>query len=505
MTSSFGFDRRHRPGPASHTPAGSSEHPRRHLRETVATRSTFRHAGALARTLAALLVPILAPPLLLVVALLVTACGGGTGEPDTTPSITSLTASAATHFVGDRAQLTAVFTGGTGRIVSDSGAAIGPVASGVPVSTAPLAAPTRFTLIVERGGQSVRRELAVSVGYRDRYVTLPGPRVLQYHAAVAAGDGTVLVIGGSRGENSVSDAIDRFDPAVRSFTRIGTLRTGRAGHTATRLADGRILVLGGVTGLQIGNVADLIDERTGAVSHGGTPLRPRNRHAAVALADGRVLVVGGWNDNTAEIWDPGTNTFRRVGNMLHSREWPTATLLADGRVLVAGGHSEALSYAFAEVFDPRTEQFTALAAPAAPAFAARRQFHAAHRLADGRVLILGGEHEDPLQERLLPLASVVQFDPAAGTLSVRGDLEAPRSVAAAVPLGDDVALFGGLTPAQAPAASAVRYRNGAPLALAAMPVPRHFHTATRMGDGRILILGGDDARQEPVTSVVIYE
>jgi hypothetical protein len=38
-----------------------------------------------------------------------------------------------------------------------------------------------------------------------------------------------------------------------------------------------------------------------------------------------------------------------------------------------------------------------------------------------------------------------------------------------------------------------------------MPVARHFHTATRMGDGRILILGGDDARQEAVTSVVIYE
>ena len=462
------------------------------------------------RTAAALIVPIVWPPLLLVAVLLLAACGGGTGDAGappggTPPTITSFNAAAPTHFVGDRAQLTAVFAGGTARIVSDGGAVIGPVASGVPVTTAPLAAPARFTLIVERGGQSARRELAVEVGYRDRYVTLAERRVLQYHAAVAAGDGAVLVIGGSRGENTLSTAIDRFDPALRSFTRLGTLRTGRAGHTATRLPDGRILVLGGATGLQIGNVADLVDERTGAVSHGGRLVRPRDRHAAVALADGRVLVVGGFNDNTAEVWDPATNTFRLVGNMLHTREWPTATLLADGRVLVAGGHSEALSYAFAEVFDPRTERFTALAAPAAPAFAARRQFHAAHRLADGRVLILGGEHEDPLQDRLLPLASVVQFDPSTATLSQRGDLEAPRSVAAAVQLGDDVALFGGLTPMQAPAASAVLYRSGAPRELAAMPVARHFHTATRMGDGRILILGGDDVGQEPVTPVVIYE
>lgn len=461
------------------------------------------------RTTAALIVPIVWP-LLLVAVLLLAACGGGTGDPatppgGTPPTITSFNAAAPTHFVGDRAQLTAVFAGGTARIVSDGGAVIGPVTSGVPVTTAPLAAPARFTLIVERGGQSARRELAVEVSYRDRYVTLAEWRVLQYHAAVAAGDGAVLVIGGSRGENTLSTAIDRFDPALRSFTRLGSLRTGRAGHTATRLTDGRILVLGGATGLQIGNVADLVDERTGAVSHGGALVRPRSRHAAVALADGRVLVVGGLNDNTAEIWEPATNTFRLVGNMQHTREWPTATLLADGRVLVAGGYSEAPSYALAEVFDPRTERFTALAAPADPAFAARRQFHTAHRLADGRVLILGGEHEDPLRLRVLPLASVVQFDPAAGTLSLRGELEAPRSVAAAVQRGDDVMLFGGLTPTQTPAASAVLYRNGTPRPLAGMRVARHFHTATRMGDGRILILGGDDARQEPVTSVVIYE
>lgn len=472
------------------------------------TTPSRRLIGAYARTAAHLLVPIFGPLLLLVAGLLLTACGGGSSSNPPTgaaPSITSFAVSAATQFVGERAQLTAVFSGGSGRIVTDNGTVIGPVTSGVAVTTPPLAASTRFTLIVEGGGQTARRELAVTVGYRDRYVTLPAARVLQYHAAVATGDGGVLVIGGSRGENAPSDAIDRFDPVTRSFTRVGSLRTGRLGHTATRLADGRILVLGGVTGVQIGNVADLVDERTGAVSHGGTPRRARSGHAAVALADGRVLVVGGVDDNTAEIWDPATNTFRLVGNLLHSREWPSATLLADGRVLVAGGHSEVTSYAFAEVFDPHTEQFTALAAPAAPAFAARRVLHAAHRLTDGRVLILGGEHEDRQRDRLVPLASVVQFDPATNTLSLRGDLEAPRSVAAAVSLGDDVALFGGLTPTQAPAASAVVYRNGAPRPLTAMPVARHFHTATRMGDGRILILGGDDARLQPVASVVIYE
>ena len=470
----------------------------------------FRFPGELVRTALALLLPLFGPPLLLFAVLLLAGCGGGSSDAGKVPvaappTITSFSAAAPGHYVGDRAQLTAVFAGGSGRIVDESGATLASVSSGAAFTTAPLSMPARYTLIVEGGGQVLRRELLLEVAYRDRYVTLAQPRALQYHAAVATGDGGVLVIGGSRGENTLSTAIDRFDPVLRSFTRVGSLRTGRAGHTATRLPDGRVLVLGGVAGLQIGNVADLIDERTGAVSDGGRLVRPRSRHAAVALADGRVLVVGGLNENTAEIWDPSTNSFRLVANLLHTREWPTATLLADGRVLVAGGHSGAPSYALAEVFDPRTERFTALATPAAPAFAARRQFHTAHRMSDGSVLIMGGEHEDPLQERLLPLASVVQFDPVSNTFSQRADLDMPRSVAAAVQRGDEVMLFGGLTPAQAPAASATAYRNGAARALAAAPVARHFHTATRMGDGRVLILGGDDAEQGPVTSVVIYE
>ncbi len=427
-------------------------------------------------------------------------CGGG-AEPDTgRPAIQAFGATTTTLFVGERARLTATFSGGQARIEPG----IGRVTSGVPVDTPPLAAGQRYTLVVEAAGQpTARRDLEVGVRFRDRFQQLDAPLRIQYHAAVAAGDGSVIVLGGSRGASVVSDAIDRFDPATRTFTRIGTLRTGRYNHTATRLADGRILVLGGGVSLDIGAVADVVDERTGAVSGGGQLQQPRFRHAAVALADGRVLVVGGSNRNTVELWDPATNTFRLVAErMRHVREHPTATLLADGRVLIAGGDTIAPEYTFAEIFDPRTERFT----PVVSTYAERRYFHSAHRLRDSRVLIAGGEAVDPASGRITVLASALEFDPASGQLNRLRDLDAARTLAAAVTAHDDeLLLFGGQTAAEPVAASATGYRPGEARALAAMPQGRAFHTATRMGDGRVLIVGGDDAAGAPVTSVLVYE
>lgn len=212
---------------------------------------------------------------------LLAACGGGGGSdapaPGTGPVITSFTSTTTGALVGERATLVASFSGGQGRIEPG----IGPVTSGVAITTPVLTQSVRYTLVVEGNGTTARRELALDVQFRDRYDVLP-ERHLQYHAAVAAADGSVLVFGGSRGENVVSNAIDRFDPATRTFTRIGTLRTGRFLHTATRIttgpARGQVLVLGGGVSVDIGAVADLVDERTGAVSDGGRLQQPRSSY-----------------------------------------------------------------------------------------------------------------------------------------------------------------------------------------------------------------------------------
>lgn len=430
-------------------------------------------------------------------ALSLAACGGGGGDTSpATPGIQSFVAGAVA--VGDAASLTAVFSGGSGRIEPGLGA----VQSGVPVSTPPLAGPQRYTLVVDVPGQvALRRELTVTPQYRDRYVPLATPQPLQYHAVLAASDGSVVVFGGSRGLATMSEAIDRFDPATRQFTRIGSMATGRTQHTAVALGGDRALVVGGQVGLSTAGFAELVDLRSGAVEPAGWPVRPRTRHAAVALPDGRVLLVGGIDNASVELWDPATRRFRLVAAAMHNpREFPSATLLADGRVLIVGGDHIVASQRLAEVFDPRTERFEPVASPLD---GERRAMHAAHRLDDGRVWVLGGELRTGTG--FVPLDSVLVFDPATQTLQPQGRLDTPRSLVRSL-LGADgqVRLFGGFTADEPAARSASRYGPGA-AALAAMPAGRAWHTVTALADGRVLILGGDDAQGGAAGGGLLYE
>src|SRR5258707_14818553 len=84
---------------------------------------------------------------------------------------------------------------------------------------------------------------------------------------------------------------------------------------------------------------------------------PRSAHSATVLADGRILVAGGSTGtaatNAAEIFDPALNSWTAVaGGMIQARSNHTASLLADGRVLFAGGDNAGTPTASLEIFDP---------------------------------------------------------------------------------------------------------------------------------------------------------
>lgn len=219
----------------------------------------------------------------------------------------------------------------------------------------------------------------------------------------------------------------------------------RAVHHATTLADGRVLITGGCTeagcgGFDAGRTSEIYNPTTETFSDGPAMAEARASDTATRLNDGRVLVVGGYPGEgmaptaSAEVYDPASATFSRVGDLGTARADHSATLLADGRVLVAGGlDAGGAVLATTEVFDPASNSFVAGAPLDAP-----RAAHAAVLLGDDRVALIGGEVDGD---------AITSTDMLDGARWRRGpDLLIARVKHAAIAMTDDrVLVVGGAT------------------------------------------------------------
>jgi len=213
----------------------------------------------------------------------------------------------------------------------------------------------------------------------------------QMFTMVALLDGTALVFGG--GGPGRSQAVELYDSERRVFERVGDALVSRFGCPATVLKDGRVLLTGGVSASKVTYNESLVDAelydpstkvftRTGSMNHA------RTEHSATLLADGRVLVAGGHTDS-AELYDPGRGTFRQISPLSVPRSDHAAVRLLDGRVLIIGGAAfvkdRDVILDSVELFDPTTETFS----PAQP-MNVKRQGHTASLLSGGDVLVVGG-------------------------------------------------------------------------------------------------------------------
>ena len=132
----------------------------------------------------------------------------------------------------------------------------------------------------------------------------------------------------------------------------------------TRLAGGRWI---DPTGHFL-TTAEVYDPKTGKFSPTGSMATERASHTATLLADGRVLITGGAASTasdagtlslaSAELYDPEAGTFTATGSMADAVVAQTATLLPDGRVLIAGGHDRLTDVATAELYDPKAGAFS---------------------------------------------------------------------------------------------------------------------------------------------------
>jgi N-acetylneuraminic acid mutarotase len=187
---------------------------------------------------------------------------------------------------------------------------------------------------------------------------------------VLLGSGKVLAVGGCTGQNSngctgVTATAELFDPVSHAWQPTGSLHFARGSMTATLLANGQVLVAGGINSANNPlRSAELFNPRTGTWRLTGSLNVARDEHTATRLSNGQVLVAGGENaagvtTTVAELFNPATGRWTPTGSLGTGRLEHAAVLLANGIVLVSGGSKvnaagTAFALASAELYNPAT-------------------------------------------------------------------------------------------------------------------------------------------------------
>ncbi|HUP70852.1 MAG TPA: kelch repeat-containing protein [Acidimicrobiales bacterium] len=386
------------------------------------------------------------------------------------------------------------------------------------------------------------------------------------HTATRLQDGTVLVAGGCIGSpetrNSLcvkrSDSAEIYDPFAARWRAVRPMRLPRAGHTATLLPNGKVLVAGGFPARSdapgdiardLARFAEIYDPSSGEWQPAGrpsggigpdqvdvfgeVPATPKqlrddlSNHTATLLAGprcrnpahprwcGKVLVVASALSSlvpVAALYDAASNRWSRTTTPARMA-FHTAAVLADGRVLIVGGTPT--GGAPTQTYDPDNASWLQSSTPKTPPL-----WGTLTPLGNGKVLLAGGLGADrkPTEPEV--------FDPDRGAWAPAGRLATPRLAQTATVLGDgSVLVVGGAAVADqggTPGAtaqflsSAERYDPAANVWGAAPAMSRgrggdtttaplvpinHLSaiTATSLLDGRVLVVGGADSTAEILT------
>jgi RHS repeat-associated protein len=191
----------------------------------------------------------------------------------------------------------------------------------------------------------------------------------------------------------VALALVQSNPAIRAQV---VPETAISGSSVTRLADGRELVVGGAIQGRAQRGAWLRDATTGELLLVPLPNVARAWHSATLLPDGTVLILGGDGATgrpviQAERFNPETNAFEVLPALSwRARAAHSATLVDGQRLVVAGGLVDGAPVGDIEIVDIAQWQAAPIDGLSVP-----RARHTATLLADGRIVLWGGQGADP--------------------------------------------------------------------------------------------------------------
>ena len=321
-------------------------------------------------------------------------------------------------------------------------------------------------------------------------------------------NGKVLIAGGGEPQQNgqIFSSAELYDPTTGRFTKTGSMRVARSGHTATLLQNGKVLIAGGgvctdKSCIRVNSVAsaELYDPNTGKFSLTGSMATPRGDATATLLRDGRVLLAEGDYGGRADLYDPNSGKFTPTGNEIEFDN-PSATLLSNGNVLVTGGDIRGPHYG--ALYDEARGKFTKISLELAPGTAPVIQFKGQDVdrawpgpvtvLKDGRVLLFEGGY-------------LVTYDPATGKCAASGFISPAGDwmVPTATLLKDGRVLFAGGQLTLDPATNDDEITNTAVVydptsgsqATGSMKEARLYPTATLLSNGNVLIAGDGNSAE----------
>lgn len=213
-------------------------------------------------------------------------------------------------------------------------------------------------------------------------------------------------------------------------------------------------------------------------------------HTATLLPNGKVLVASGNNSlgitSVVELYEPTPNTWTVVRSMAVGRWNHTATLLPNGKVLVAGGYRSSGPTPTAELYDPAFNTWTS-----AGVMSAARYNHTATLLANGNVLVMGGsDGSSSLGGGVL--ASADLYNAAGNAWTSAAPMGQARYDHTATMLGNGKVLVTGGSGVSGVMASAELYdaTRNTWTDTGAMSTGRYSHAATLLATGEVLVMGG---------------